>query len=235
MGHNVLLYGMAGVLIKRFGFPQGLPRLIAALICVLPLVATGGHAPAAEPPVIVAFGNSLTAGLGVPLEQSYPARLERRLRAAGYPHQVVNAGVSGDTTAGGLRRVGAVLAHQPTIVIVELGANDGLRGIGLAQIRKNLGQIIRRLQAANVTVVLAGMKLPPNYGPTYTDTFAAMYADLAKQYGAVLIPFFLDGVAAQPELNQPDGIHPTADGYGIIVDRIWPLLIPLLDQRPRAP
>ena len=180
------------------------------------------------PPVIVAFGDSLTAGLGVPVEQAYPARLEQKLRAAGYPHRVINAGVSGDTTAGGLRRVGAVLALQPAIVILELGANDGLRGIGLDEIRANLEAIIRRLRAAGVAVVLAGMKLPPNYGPAYTDRFAAMYDRLAREQGVVLMPFFLDGVAARPEFNQPDGIHPTAEGYQIIVEKLWPIVRPLL-------
>ncbi|MEW6324136.1 MAG: arylesterase [Nitrospirota bacterium] len=183
-----------------------------------------------QPPVIVAFGDSLTAGLGVPLEQSYPARLQQKLREAGFPHRVVNAGASGDTTAGGLRRVDAVLAHGPSIVILELGANDGLRGIGLPHIRNNLDQIIRRLQAAGAAVVLAGMKLPPNYGPVYTGQFAAMYAELAKARGIALIPFFLDGVAARAELNQPDGIHPTADGYRVIVERLWPVLKPLLKK-----
>jgi acyl-CoA thioesterase-1 len=162
------------------------------------------------------------------VEQAYPARLEQKLRAAGYPHRVINAGVSGDTTAGGLRRVDAVLALQPAIVILELGANDGLRGIGLDEIRANLEAIITRLRAADVEVVLAGMKLPPNYGPTYTDRFAAMYARLARERGVALMPFFLDGVAARPELNQPDGIHPTAEGYQIIVEKLWPIVRPLL-------
>jgi acyl-CoA thioesterase-1 len=206
--------------------------LLCALWCASPLSAAA-HGAENPPPVIVAFGNSLTAGLGVPLEQSYPARLQQTLHAAGYAHRVINAGVSGETTAGGLRRVDTVLAWQPAIVILELGANDGLRGIGLPQIRDNLDRMIRRLQAAKVTVVLAGMKLPPNYGPTYTDRFAAMYTQLARERGVALIPFFLDGVAARPELNQPDGIHPTAEGYRVIVERIWPLLRPVLDTPVR--
>jgi len=188
---------------------------------------------AAQPPVIVAFGDSLTAGLGVAAEQNYPSRLEQTLRAAGYPHRVINAGISGDTTAGGLRRVDAVLALHPVIVILEFGANDGLRGAPLPEIRANLDQIIRRLQTAKIRVVLAGMKLPPNYGPEYTDRFAALYAELARQRHAALIPFFLDGVAGVDGLNQADGLHPTAEGYRIIVDRIWPRLRPLLGRRPR--
>jgi acyl-CoA thioesterase-1 len=202
--------------------------ITAAALFLLPSLA---HA---EPPVIVAFGDSLTSGLGVPVEQAYPARLERMLRAAGYPHRVINAGVSGDTTAGGVRRVEAVLALRPVLVIVELGANDGLRGIALPQIRANLDRILERLRAAGVPVVLAGMKLPPNYGPTYTDGFALMYAELARRHHVTLMPFFLDGVAARPELNQPDGLHPTAEGYGVIADRIWSALLPLLGKSDRG-
>jgi acyl-CoA thioesterase-1 len=187
------------------------------------------------PPVIVAFGDSLTAGLGVPIEHSYPALLEQKLRAAGYPHRVINAGISGDTTAGGQRRVDAVLALRPSIVIVEFGANDGLRGIGLAQVRANLQLIIERLQKAGIHIVLAGMKLPPNYGPDYTEGFATLYAELARRNNVTLIPFFLDGVATKPELNQSDGLHPTAEGYRIIVDRIWPILHPLIDRHAHAP
>ncbi len=191
-------------------------------------------APPSTPPLIVAFGDSLTAGLGVPLEHAYPARLQEKLRAAGFSHRVINAGVSGDTTAGGLRRLDAVLALRPVLVIVELGANDGLRGVALTEIRANLDRILERLRAAGVPVVLAGMKLPPNYGPTYTDGFTAMYVELARRHRVTLMPFFLDGVAARPELNQPDGLHPTAEGYGVIADRIWSVLLPLLEKTDRG-
>ena len=185
-------------------------------------------------PVIVSFGDSLTAGLGLPLDQAYPAQLERRLHEAGYPHRVVNAGVSGDTSAGGVRRVDSVLALHPAIVIVEFGANDGLRGLPLSQTRTNLASILDRLRSARVPVILAGMKLPPNYGPEYTTQFAAIYPELARTYGATLIPFFLEGVAARPQLNQEDGIHPTAEGYSVIVDQLLVFLRPLLDRRARV-
>jgi acyl-CoA thioesterase-1 len=181
-----------------------------------------------EQPRIVAFGDSLTAGLGVAQEEAYPAQLQRRLQEAGYKYRVINAGVSGDTTAGGVRRISWVLNSKPSIVILELGANDGLRGIDLAQTRSNLETIIERLQAAGVTVVLAGMKLPPNYGKDYTARFAAIYPDLAAKYRIPLMPFFLDGVAARETLNQADGIHPTEAGYRVIVENLFRTLQPFL-------
>ncbi len=177
---------------------------------------------------IVAFGDSLTAGLGVAQEEAYPARLQRELDAAGYRYRVINAGVSGDTTAGGVRRVEWVLNSKPAVVILELGANDGLRGIDPAETRSNLDTIIHRLQAAGVTVILAGMKLPPNYGKDYTARFAALYPELAKKYRVPLMPFFLEGVAAREALNQADGIHPTEAGYRIIVENLLKTLEPLL-------
>jgi acyl-CoA thioesterase-1 len=184
-------------------------------------------------PRIVAFGDSLTAGLGVPAEESYPAELQRRLDAMGYRYRVVNAGVSGETTAGGMRRVDWILKARPQIVIVELGANDGLRGLDLGATKANLERIIQRLQAAEVTVVLAGMKLPPNYGAEYTGRFAALFAELAKAHRLIYMPFFLEGVGGEASLNQGDGIHPTAAGYRRIVDKLLPVLEPLL-QKPRA-
>jgi acyl-CoA thioesterase I len=184
----------------------------------------------AERPRIVAFGNSLTAGLGVPPDQSYPAHLQRALDAAGYAYRVVNAGVSGETTAGGVRRVSWVLNSKPTIVILELGANDGLRGLSLQDTKANLERIIQQLQQASATVVLAGMKLPPNYGQDYTTGFEGLYQALAKQYRLTLIPFFLDGVAGSSSLNQADGIHPTGEGYRLIVEKVFPTLEPLLER-----
>ena len=183
-----------------------------------------------ERPRIVAFGNSLTSGLGVPPDQSYPAHLQRRLDKAGYAYRVVNAGVSGETTAGGSRRVSWVLNGRPKIVILELGGNDGLRGLSLQETKANLERIIQQLQQDSVTVVLAGMKLPPNYGQDYTGGFEALYQALARQYHLTLIPFFLDGVAASSSLNQADGIHPTGEGYRLIVEKIFPTLEPLLER-----
>jgi acyl-CoA thioesterase-1 len=185
----------------------------------------------AERPSIVAFGDSLTAGLGVPPDQSYPARLQRVLDAAGYAYRVVNAGVSGETTAGGARRVSWILKNKPAIAILELGGNDGLRGLSLSETKANLERIIQQLQQASVIVVLAGMKLPPNYGQDYTDGFESLYQALAKQYRLTLIPFFLDGVAGSSSLNQADGIHPTGEGYRIIVEKIFPTLEPLLERK----
>lgn len=194
------------------------------------------HASAADPvrsvtenqPRIVAFGDSLTSGLGVAAEDAYPSQLQRQLDAAGFHYRVVNAGVSGDTTAGGLRRVPWALNSKPSIVILELGGNDGLRGLSLEETRSNLEQIIQRFQNASVTVVLAGMKLPPNYGVEYTKAFEMMYPALARQYHLKLIPFFLDGIAGSREFNQADGIHPTAEGYRIIVGKVLETLKPLL-------
>jgi len=183
-----------------------------------------------ERPRIVAFGNSLTAGLGVPQDQSYPAYLQRTLDAAGYAYRVVNAGVSGDTTAGGIRRVSWVLNSTPAIVILELGGNDGLRGLSLHETQANLERIIQQLQQASVTVVLAGMKLPPNYGQDYTEGFEALYQAIAQRYHLTRIPFFLDGVAGSSSLNQADGIHPTGEGYRLIVEKVFPALEPLLER-----
>jgi acyl-CoA thioesterase-1 len=200
-----------------------------ALIAALLLLGGAGAAARAQEPVILAFGDSLTAGLGVRPEDAYPALLQARLRGAGYPHRVVNGGVSGDTTAGGLRRVDWALKVQPAVVILELGANDGLRGQPLANIQDNLEQLVRRFQAAGAQVLLAGMRLPPNYG-AYAQQFERVYGQVAKRTGAVFMPFFLDGVGGDHRLNQLDGIHPTAEGYRRIVERLWPHLEPLLQR-----
>ncbi|PYO37182.1 MAG: arylesterase [Candidatus Rokuibacteriota bacterium] len=199
-------------------------RLLAALVLAALLAAPAG----AQERVIVAFGDSLTAGQGVPAQQAYPALLAARLRAEGYPYRVVNAGVSGDTTAGGLRRVDRALRLGPEVVILELGINDALRGQDLETVRSNLHQLVERFQSAGVRVLIAGMRLPPNYGAGYGATFQRLYEEVARKRGAALMPFFLDGVAGDPRLNQPDGVHPTAEGYRLIVDRLWPHLRPLL-------
>ncbi len=188
-----------------------------------------------EERIIVAFGDSLTAGLGVTPQESYPAQLEARLHAEGYSYRVVNAGVSGDTTAGGIRRLDWIIKTNPEIVILELGANDGLRGIPLNEVRANLSQIIQSLQDKGIQVVLAGMKLPPNYGPVYAVGFSNLFKELAKEYDIPVIPFFLEGVATRPELNQDDGLHPTAAGYSRVVNNILPVLLPLLTAKPVSP
>ena len=178
--------------------------------------------------VVVALGDSLTAGLGVAADEAFPARLQARLRAEGYDYRVVNAGVSGDTTAGGLRRVDWALRANLEVVIVALGANDGLRGQSPQAIRANLEEIVARFQAAGARVLLVGMRLPPNYGAEYTKEFEAVFPAVARRAKIALMPFLLDGVAADPRLNQADGIHPTAAGQQMIADRLWPYLRPLL-------
>lgn len=198
--------------------------LLAALVAAL---ALAGPVHAAEP-VIVVFGDSLTAGLGVTPEDSYPARLQAKLRAEGYAYRVVNAGSSGDTTAGGLRRVDWALKNKPQVVIVALGANDALRGQDLASVRANLDAIVARFQKAGARVLVAGMEVPPNYGARYAADFRRLYAEVARKRGAAFMPFLLDGVAGNPRLNQPDGIHPTAEGYRVVVEHLWPHLEPML-------
>ncbi len=181
-------------------------------------------------PRIVAFGDSLTAGLGVPSDDAYPGQLARWLREQGFEYEVINAGVSGDTSAGGLRRVEWILKSQPRVVILELGINDGLRGQPLKETYENLKAIIERLNAKGVIVVLAGMRLPLNYGDDYTKEFSDLYERLAKEFHVPFIPFFLEGVATHRQLNQGDGIHPNAEGYSIVVQNVWRRLQPILKE-----
>lgn len=211
-------------------FARQLLLTLMLLVSVIPALSLGADA-VDDRPRIVAFGDSLTAGLGVATEDTYPARLQRRLDEQGLRYRVINAGVSGDTTAGGLRRVEWVLKSHPDMVILELGGNDGLRGLNVQETKANLEQIIQRCQEASVTVVLAGMKLPPNYGAEYTKAFEAIYPALAKRYRVTLIPFFLDGVAGSASLNQADGIHPTSEGYRIITEKVLEQITPLLHAR----
>jgi len=178
--------------------------------------------------VIVAFGNSLTAGFGADPGKSFPDFLQQDLAAAGLKWHVVNAGVSGDTTTDGLARLSEVLADKPSITIVEFGGNDGLRGLPIETTRANLEQMVQMLQAAGSKVVLAGMTLPPNYGPDYIHSFERIYRDLAVKYKVARIPFLLDGVAIHPELMQRDGIHPTAEGNEIVAKTVMRYLKPLL-------
>lgn len=179
---------------------------------------------------IVAFGDSLTAGFGVPLHEAYPAVLERAIRQAGYSYRVLNAGVSGETTAGGLTRIHWILKNDPEIVILELGANDGLRGLDLNHTEQNLSELIALLRKNDAQVILAGMRIPVNYGRGYRNAFEGIFPALAERFKIPLIPFFLEGVATDPQLNQADGIHPTAEGYQRVVQQIWPILRPLLKK-----
>ena len=223
---------------RRFDMPTASACFASAWLVLTPAIplvsfASGLRTAGAiqdNRPRIVAFGDSLTSGLGVAAEEAYPAQLQRRLDAAGFRYRVINAGVSGDTTAGGLRRVPWILNGRPSIVILELGGNDGLRGLSLEETKRNLERIIEQLQQASVAVVLAGMKLPPNYGTEYTKAFEAMYPALARQYRLKLIPFFLDGIAGSAEFNQADGIHPTAEGYRVIVEKLFDQVTPLLKR-----
>jgi acyl-CoA thioesterase I len=181
-------------------------------------------------PRIVVLGDSLTAGLGLLEMQAYPALLQQKLNADGYKWEVVNAGVSGDTSAAGLQRVDWALEQAHVrIMILELGANDGLRGLPAAEMKKNLSAIIDRAQAKHVAVLLVGMEAPPNYGPEYTVSFRQVYRDLAKEYKVPLIPFLLDRVAGVPNLNQGDGIHPNVEGAQIVADTVWSALRPMVD------
>jgi acyl-CoA thioesterase-1 len=181
-------------------------------------------------PVIAAFGDSLSAGFGVEPGKSFPDDLQRLLDAAGYRYRVVNLGVSGDTTSDGIERLPTVLAVHPAIVILELGGNDGLRGLPVASAEKNFAQMIETLQKAHIRILLAGMTLPRNYGPEYIHSFEQMYVDLAKQYKLARIPFLLEGVGGHPDLTQPDGIHPTAEGAQIVAQTVMHYLQPLLSR-----
>lgn len=185
-------------------------------------------APIADVPVILALGDSLTAGLGLAQSQAWPTLLQARLDRLGRKYRVVNAGVSGDTTAAGLARIDWQLSQKPAIVILELGANDGLRGLPVAEAKHNLGKIIARCQAAGARVLLAGMQVPPNMGPEYTAAFRDMFPALADEYKVPLIPFLLASVAGDAKLNQGDGIHPTAEGQVIVAETVWQHLEPML-------
>jgi acyl-CoA thioesterase-1 len=178
--------------------------------------------------VVVALGDSLTAGFGVAGDEAWPALIEARLKREGYPYRVVNAGVSGDTTAGGLRRVDWVLRNRPEVAVVALGANDGLRGLGTDAMEANLLAIVERFRAGGARVLVAGMEVPPNYGAAYARAFRGVFPDVARRTGAALMPFLLDGVAADPRLNLADGIHPNAAGHRAIAERVWPHLVALL-------
>jgi acyl-CoA thioesterase I len=192
------------------------------------LAARPKPAPAPAPaqpatPLVVFLGDSLTAGLGLNEDEAYPAVVERELRKEGKDVRILNAGVSGDTTAGGLSRLGWLLGQKPGVVVVALGANDGLRALPLEETEKNLREIIRRAKEAGAHVLLLGMRIPPNYGP-YADDFAAMYPRLAEEMDVPLVPFLLEGVGGDRALNQADGIHPTAKGQEIMAKTVVPYL-----------
>lgn len=193
------------------------------------LLLLGNHLSADPRPLrILAFGDSLTAGFGLGEEDSFPFRLQQRLRADGIAAEVVNAGVSGDTTAGGRARLDWSLGEKPDLVLVELGANDALRGIDPKVARDNLDRILARLRETGTRSILLGMKAPANWGDDYQAEFDAIFPDLARKYGVPLYPFLLDGVALDKDLNQADGLHPNARGVAVIVERLAPAIEKLL-------
>lgn len=200
--------------------------IFAALTMWLP----PSMSPARAETVLLALGDSLTAGYGVPQGQSYPDKLEAALRAKGHAARVINAGVSGDTSAGGRARLGWVLGDNPDAVIVALGGNDALRGLPPSQMYENLDAILQTLKEKGVAILLAGMQAPPNLGPEYTQAFNDVYRRLAEKYDVVFYPFLLEGVAAEPALNQGDGIHPTGAGYDVLVANILPSVEKLLSR-----
>jgi acyl-CoA thioesterase-1 len=177
---------------------------------------------------VVFLGDSLTAGLGLDAASSFPSLIQARIDAQGLGFAVVNAGVSGDTSAGGLRRLEWALQGRPRVLVVALGGNDGLRGLPVEDLRRNLAAIIDGGQRAGATVILAGMEAPPNNGPDYTARFRGVYPDLAAAYKVPLIPFLLDGVAGESTLNQADGIHPNPEGARRVADTVWTVLEPIL-------
>ncbi len=196
---------------------------LLALLCLVPLLlgADGER-------VVLCLGDSLTEGYGVEDDQAYPSVLERRLRDRGRAVRVINAGINGSTSASAVRRLRWQLKAEPDILVLALGGNDGLRGLDLSETKKNLSQAIELAKSHGVQVVLAGMQIPPNYGADYTREFRAMFPALAEEHDVVRIPFLLEGVAAQPELNLPDGIHPNAKGYERVVENVLAVVEPLL-------
>lgn len=207
-------------------------RFVGAAL--LALAVSAGAAQAA-PVKILAFGDSLTAGYGVAPEDAYPVKLQAALKAKGYDVQIINAGVSGDTTAGGIARLDWALGDHPDYALVELGANDALRGLDPADAQANLDRILTGLKQAKVKVLLMGMLAPRNWGADYAQRFDKIFPDLAAQHDVPLYPFFLDGVALDPKLNQPDMLHPTAAGVDVIVERTLPAIQKLLGPPGAAP
>lgn len=206
--------------------PPGAQQAPAAISPATP--ADPDAAPAR--PRVVAFGDSLTAGLGLLEQEAYPAHLQRKIDEVGYKFEVVNAGLSGDTSAGGLRRLDWALEGDVRILIVAFGGNDGLRGLPVSQMKDNLSTIIDKARERNAVVILAGMEAPPNFGQEYATAFRQAFRDVALSKRVLFMPFLLKDVAGKSELNQGDGIHPNQQGAQMIADNVWTLLEPLLDQ-----
>jgi len=221
-----LFMGLVSVLCVSCAQPDGpAPDARSSSADLAPVERAGGLHPR-----IVFLGDSLTAGLGLAKEESVPSLIHARLRAAGYPYEVVNAGVSGDTSAGGLSRLDWSLEGDVKVLVIELGANDGLRGLPVAGLKRNLAEVITRATSRGIKVVLTGMEAPPNFGEAYTTEFRQVYRDLAKSHDVAFLPFYLDGVAGIPSLNIGDGMHPNAEGSRMIERALWRTLEPLLDK-----
>lgn len=203
--------------------------ILPALFLVLSLIAVTGEADASAGRLVF-FGDSLTAGHAILPDETYPARIQEKIDERGWPFQTVNAGVSGETSAGGLRRIDWILRRPVAIFVLELGANDGLRGLDPAETKKNLQAILDKVAAASpeAKLVVAGMRVPPNMGAAYADEFASIFPALAKENDAALIPFLLEGVGGVRNLNLPDGVHPNPDGHRILAETVWETLEPLL-------
>ena len=217
----------------RFSTLRTTSRLVCAwaLVACCWLIVTVANAAGASERTILVLGDSLSAGYGIKPAQGWVALLEQRLRDQGYGYRVVNASVSGETSGGGLQRLPRALElHQPAVVIVELGANDGLRGLSVPLTRDNLTKIVAESKKAGAQVLLIGMRLPPNYGPRYTNDFMTMYREIATGSKVTLVPFLLQSVALKPELMQADGLHPTAPAQPALLDTVWPQLKPMLKR-----
>src|SRR6185436_16706735 len=210
------------------------PAPVAAPAAATPVTPVPAAPVASDRPRIVFLGDSLTAGYGLEQSQAVPALIQARLKKEGYPFEVVNAGVSGDTSAGGLSRLEWSLTGDVRILVLELGANDGLRGLPVASMRHNLEEVITTAQARGVAVLLIGMEALPNYGASYTSEFRDTFPALAKAHKTALMPFYLDGVAGKPELNIADGMHPNPAGAVIVADNLWRTLEPMLKPALQA-
>lgn len=220
---------------------HSLPILFYLFLLLLPGCKAEEPAPSAAPQepdqpaatydgTIIAVGDSLTAGLGVAEQEAWPALLEKQLQQEGYNWQVINGGISGETSSGTLRRIKWILAQGPEIVILETGANDGLRGIPITTVRENISEAVQMLQAGGVTVVLAGMQIIQNLGPEYTEAFAEIYPEIAEKQDTILIPFLLENVGGVAALNQADAIHPNAEGHAVIARTVYPYAVQAIEM-----
>jgi len=221
-----VLIGVTSLLCAACGQPD-----VGAVETRQPSSASSDQTRSARGPRIVFLGDSLTAGYGLAKEESVPALIASHLRAEGYGYEVVNAGVSGDTSAGGLSRLDWSLDGDVRVLVLELGANDGLRGLPVENLKRNLAEVITRATARGIKVVLTGMEAPPNFGAGYTSDFRRVYRELAHEHAVTFVPFYLEGVAGNPALNIADGMHPNAEGARIVERTIWRALEPLLDKR----